>query len=83
MDIIRIHDLIIQTGSRTYVHTRATYTFFDFVAAFPSILPDFLLEELKRIGLPAPIMSFIAALYQNSNCSLMVGGIRHKRASSS
>ena len=36
--------------------------FFDFKAAFPSVLHSFLLGVLKHIGLPAPILNFVVCL---------------------
>ena len=50
--------------------------FFDFKAAFPSVLHSFLIEVLRHIGLPPPLMHFLAALYTNNICSLVLGGNR-------
>ena len=52
--------------------------FFDFKAAFPSVLHEFLLGVLQHIGVPQPLMTFITALYQDNHCSLIIGGTRHQ-----
>jgi hypothetical protein len=48
--------------------------FFDFQAAFPSVVHDFLLEVLDFIGVPLETMTFIRNLYFRNRCSLVVGG---------
>ena len=52
--------------------------FFDFKAAFPSVLHEIILGVLQHIGIPQPLMTFITALYQDNHCSLIIGGTRHQ-----
>ena len=51
--------------------------FFDFKAAFISVLHSFLLGLLKHIGVPAPILNYVFCLYLEDHCSLIIGGARH------
>jgi hypothetical protein len=51
--------------------------FFDFQAAFPSVLHEYLHAVLRHLGLPAWLLHFVEALYQGNHCQLVVGGGRH------
>ena len=52
--------------------------FFDFQAAFPSVLHEYLQEVLQHMGLPGWLLNFVGALYSNNHCQLVVGGGRHE-----
>ena len=65
-------------------HEEGASFFFDFKAAFPSVLRSFLIGVLRHIGFPPPLMYFFAALYANNICSLDLGrtpfpGLHHLR----
>ena len=51
--------------------------FFGFKATFPSVLHSFLLGVLEHIGLPAPILNFVACLSLENHCSLIIGGAHY------
>ena len=48
--------------------------FFDFQAAFPSVVHGFLIDVMEFIGIPNNICTFIKNLYHNNRCNLIVGG---------
>ena len=52
----------------------AALLLFDFRAAFPSMSQAFLFRILDALGLPPHVMNFLKALYDDSRCTIGLGG---------
>ena len=72
-NVVDIDESMVTTA---LCHEEGAALFFDFEAAFPSVLHSFLIGVLRHIGLPPPLVHFLAALYTNNICSLVLGGTR-------
>lgn len=66
------------------MHDHGACILLDFSSAFPSISQDYMQEVLNKAGLPANVINFIQALYDESYCRIQhqgsVGQAFHLRA---
>ena len=74
--LANVIDVDEQTMVSALEESEPAAVFFDFKAAFPSVLHEFLFSVLRRIGIPTAIMAFITCLYFDNRCSLILGGAR-------
>ena len=56
------------------MHEDGAIVLFDFEAVFLSMMQSYLLTALEGIGVPASVLNFVKAIYDQNRCAISVGG---------